>query len=374
MRAAAAALLAVVHLLVAAAVRAGPGAGAEDSGAEDGAGRSSVSAAGAEDLQAGARPVDLQDLLSDLKGTLRWNPGTETGTLDLPQGEVVFQLGSPWILLDYRELLYSPGVQRRDGRLFFPAAAVGSIREYFLRESQGRPRVAVILIDPGHGGKDTGAVGTPATKETTRSLQEKDVVLQVGRQLHERLARRYPGKRILLTRSDDTYIRLEERTELANGIALRPNEAVIFLSIHANASLNRKVRGYEVWYLPPDYRRDLIDPRSLDAGNREIAPILNVLLEEEFSVESVRLARQILAGFEREVGHLSENRGIKAESWFVVRNARMPSVLIELGFITHPEEALLLEQEPYLKKLVEAIYTGVESFVADFERSRGFTE
>jgi N-acetylmuramoyl-L-alanine amidase len=325
--------------------------------------------------QAAAPPeVDLQDLLAELKATLRWEPDTETGTLVLDRGKVVFQAGSPWILLDYRELLYTGAAYRREGTLVFPAETASSIREYVRREGRERPRVSVILIDPGHGGKDTGALGTVTANGKTKTIQEKDVVLQVGLKLHELLARRYPDKRMLLTRSDDTYIRLEERTELANGIALAPGEAVIFLSIHANASLNRKARGFEVWYLPTDFRRDLIDPKSLEADTREIAPILNVLLEEEFSIESITLARAILAGFEREVGATSENRGIKEESWFVVRNARMPSVLVELGFVTHPEEAALLDQEQYLQKLVDAIYTGVCAFITAFESSRGFTE
>ena len=317
---------------------------------------------------------DLQELLAELQATLRWDPLTETGTIDLGREEAVFQVGSPWILLDYRELLHVPPVVRKEGRLQVPPETAAGIRDWLRRDAHQGASVAVILIDPGHGGKDTGAIGAVPAGGKSRPLQEKDVVLQVGLRLRDLLSRRYPDKRILMTRSDDTYIRLEERTALANGIDLRPNEAVIFLSIHANASLNRKVRGYEVWYLPPDYRRDLIDPKSLEEEDREIAPILNVLLEEEFSIESVKLARQILGGLDREVGVQSENRGIKAESWFVVRNARMPSVLIELGFVTHAEEAVLLDQEAYLKKLADAIYTGVGSFVADFERSRGFTE
>ena len=68
------------------------------------------------------------------------------------------------------------------------------------------------------------------------------------------------------------------------------------------------------------------------------------------------------------------NRGIREESWFVVRNARMPSILIELGFVTNPEEAALLAQEQYLQKLAVAIYTGVRSFVHAFEKTKGFTE
>ncbi|GAH70678.1 unnamed protein product, partial [marine sediment metagenome] len=108
--------------------------------------------------------------------------------------------------------------------------------------------------------------------------------------------------------------------------------------------------------------------------NKEIAPILNVLLEEEYTIESITLAREILSGFDRMVGEITENRGIKEEYWFVVRNAKMPSVLIELGFITHGEEGPRLTREDYLQKLTQGIYTGIRNFIQTFENSRGFTE
>ena len=146
------------------------------------------------------------------------------------------------------------------------------------------------------------------------------------------------------------------------------------MSIHANAAFNRNAKGYEVWVLPGDYRRTLIDNSELDDESRAIAPILNVLLEEEYSIESVSLARDVLEGFDAQVGNVTENRGIREESWFVVRKAKMPSVLIELGYLTNREEARLLSDESYLRKLTMGIYTGIRSFVADFESTKGFTE
>ena len=108
--------------------------------------------------------------------------------------------------------------------------------------------------------------------------------------------------------------------------------------------------------------------------NQAIAPILNVLLEEEYAIESVRLARFVLDGFDETVGELSQNRGIREESWFVVRKAKMPSVLIELGYVTNEEEATLLADPSYLQKLAEGIYTGIRRFVTSFESTKGFTE
>jgi N-acetylmuramoyl-L-alanine amidase len=234
--------------------------------------------------------------------------------------------------------------------------------------------VAAILIDAGHGGKDSGAIGTVLEGKTERQLLEKDVVLQVAKSVYALLRQHYPEKRMLLSRRDDTYLKLEERTELANEVPLEENEAIIFVSIHANAAFNRNAKGYEVWILPGDYRRELIDAAELDVEARPVAPILNVLLEEEYGIESGRLAKAVLDGFDRTVGDLTENRGIREESWFVVRKAKMPSVLIELGYLTNREEARLLSDPSYLQKLAQGIYTGILDFVGSFENTKGFTQ
>jgi len=330
--------------------------------------------------QAGAQVLELSQVMKDLEATFQWNPYTEVGYLNVAGGQgsrIIFKLGSPWVLIDYQFLVSTPGIVRREGQILFPEETVEALKAFLRGKIEKRglgPRVAVILIDPGHGGKDAGAIGSFSVDGKSVTIMEKDVVLKVGLLLHRLLKERYPDKQILLTRQEDSYLRLEDRTELANGISLGEHEAIIFLSIHANASFNRQAKGFEVWYLPPDYRRELIDPEALEGESREIAPILNVLLEEEYTLESITLAKEVLDQFAQQVGGQTENRGLKAESWFVVRNARMPSILIELGFVTHQEEALKLSQEDYLQKLVQALYTGVCNFVQFFEHTRGFTE
>ncbi|MBA7624669.1 hypothetical protein ES703_32080 [subsurface metagenome] len=349
---------------------------------------------------AAAQTKELNEVLGELNGTLQWNPISGVGYIDVNEGaaswsalaassnmksvaflqeasgRVIFKINSPWVIIDYHHLLTTPGIKRQGGAVLFPEVTVKAIKEYFKRkaEQDSLPRVAVILIDPGHGGKDPGAIGFHTVDGKSKKILEKDIVLKVAHQLHGLLRRQFPDKKILLTREDDTYLKLEERTHLANDIQLGEYEAIIFISIHANASLNKKAKGFEVWYLPPDYRRDLINPESLEDENKEIAPILNVLLEEEYTIESITLAREILSGFDRMVGEITENRGIKEEYWFVVRNAKMPSVLIELGFITHGEEGPRLAREDYLQKLTQGIYTGIRNFIQTFENSRGFTE
>jgi N-acetylmuramoyl-L-alanine amidase len=145
----------------------------------------------------------------------------------------------------------------------------------------------------------------------------------------------------------------------------------LFISIHANASFNKNARGYEVWYLSPDYRRTVIDATNF-TGSAEVVPILNAMMEEEFTTESIIIAQSIMKRFDESIGKLSPSRGIKAEQWFVVRNARMPSVLVELGFVTNLEDARLLSDRSYLMKLSEALYKGAVDFVGNFEKSGGF--
>jgi N-acetylmuramoyl-L-alanine amidase len=162
--------------------------------------------------------------------------------------------------------------------------------------------------------------------------------------------------------------------EMANSMKLAPHEAIIYISVHANASLNSKAKGFEVWYLPSDYRRTLIDQESIGTESEDVIPILNTMLEEEYTTESILLAQRILKGMDEKLGEYTENRGLKEEIWFVVRKAKMPSVLIELGFVTNREEALLLSRKEYLRKLSHAIYNGTSGFIDDFEATRGFTE
>jgi N-acetylmuramoyl-L-alanine amidase len=330
-----------------------------------------------------SEPVALNGVLDQLKATLQWDPATETGYLDLsgeamgdPGDRIIFTVGSPWMVVNYREKIRTEGVLRSQGNLVFPGETLEALERYFELRALRRilPRVAAILIDPGHGGKDSGAIGYFPGKDGEQRLLEKDVVLDVAKRLYQMLKNEYPDKQIFLTREDDRYLKLEERTEIANNVDVGKNEAIIFVSIHANAAFNRNARGYEVWVLPGDYRRTLIDNNELDEESRDITPILNVLLEEEYSIESVSLARAVLNGFDSQVGDVTENQGIREESWFVVRKAKMPSILIELGYVTNREEARLLADESYLRKLTMGIYTGIRSFVADFESTKGFTE
>jgi N-acetylmuramoyl-L-alanine amidase len=319
------------------------------------------------------------EICRELGAELSWDPFSRSGVFTIREHRLAFYSGGAGergpVLLDGRELIaVSLPYMAENGNLCFPEEFIGPVQRAlgrYLEEEKNRFRIAAIIIDPGHGGKDSGAIGSHTVNGKTLKSVEKDITLNVSKNLHALLAAAYPGKKVLLTRSNDVYLTLEERVNTANSVFLRENEAIIYISIHANASLNKTARGYELWYLTPEYRRTLID-REKYSDSADVIPILNAMLEEEFTRESTRMARFILNRFTETLGPGIPSRGLKAENWYVVRNANMPSVLVELGFVTNPDDALLMSDPAHLKKLSEALYKGIADFVHEFESSGGY--
>ena len=228
-----------------------------------------------------------------------------------------------------------------------------------------------IFINPGHGGKDPGAMDTHTIKGKKVTVKEKDVNLAVGKMLYSRLKTAYPDKKILMTRDTDVFLSLAQRTEIANSVKLKDGEAILYISVHVNSSLDKKASGYEVWYLSPGYRRTVLDKNTTD--DKALFEIMNAMTEEEYTTESILIAKFIMDGLQTQIGNLATARGIKAEEWFVVRNSNMPAVLVEVGFLSNEKEAALLVDNSYLQKLSLGICNGLAAFITHFERSRGFT-
>lgn len=304
--------------------------------------------------------------------TLYWDTLSASGIIEKNGHQISFQAENPLCMLDSSALIITDAPVLKDGKLYVTDGFISSAEEYF-KSAGGADgfKIGAILIDPGHGGKDPGASGTFRVNGKTIKVQEKDVVLSIGKMLYSRLKAAYPEKQIIMTRYGDTFPQLSERTDIANNVKLGANEAILYVSIHANASLNKASSGYEVWYLSPGYRRTVLD-KSATGGDNSLFPILNSMMEEEYTTESILIAKFIMDGLGAQIGNLSKARGIKAEEWFVVRNANMPSVLVEVGFVTNEKEALNLNTESYLQKIALGIYNGISAFVTHFERSRGF--
>lgn len=316
--------------------------------------------------------LTLSELSERLRANAFWDPLSGVVMLKKNGHLANFRVNDELVIFDYDEFALLDAPRRGTKGLVVTNAFLDRISSFF--DTLPPPvtyRVGAILIDPGHGGKDPGAVGTAKINGKKVTVREKDIVLKVALDLHARLKSAWPDKQILLTRTGDTFPSLEDRVEMANSVKLQPHEAILYLSIHANAAFKASSSGFEVWYLTPDYRRTVID--KTETASRDILPILNSMMEEEFTTESILIAKSVMEGLNAQIGSLSQNRGIKEEAWFVVRNAKMPSVLVELGFVSNPDEAKFLANEEYLKKCATGIYNGLSAFIAHFEGSRGFT-
>ena len=304
--------------------------------------------------------------------SLYWDSLSECGILEKNGHQLSFRNGESLVLLDSVKMAITDAPELKNNQLYVSNKFLSDAEEFFNQKDEVPFKVGAILIDAGHGGKDPGALKTYKINGKDVTIREKDINLKVAKMLYERLHAAYPQKQIILTRSTDVFLTLGERTDIANNVKVGENEAVLFISIHVNSSLNRSSSGYEVWYLSPGYRRTVLDKSAVD-NDKNLFTIMNSMLEEEYTTESIMIAKFIMDGLQAQIGKESTARGIRAEEWFVVKNSNMPAVLIELGFVSNQKEALLLNDEKYLKKATLGIYNGITAFVTHFERSQGFT-
>ena len=319
-----------------------------------------------------AEERDLLSIVHDLGAGLEWDPLRDRGVISLGEDRISLGVGLPLAIINYRLAVAIRAPERRNGAVWLSAEAVteisSALQQDRLARTAGHLRIAAILIDPGHGGEDPGATGTYMDGKKSVTIREKDVVLKIGLMLSAMLQKQLPDKEILLTRSDDTYVTLEKRADMANSLLGKTKDTILYISLHANSTLYKasNAKGFEVWYLPPEYKRTLLEGK--DPSTSELVPILNSMLEEEISVESIVLAKEILSGLDASVGDLTEDRGLRQEPWYVVRNAKMPAVLVEVGFMSSGEEAARLATDAYLKGIADGLYTGICSFITRFER------
>jgi len=325
--------------------------------------------------------LTLDETLSTLSGVskdesaqFRWDPLLQNGVFNIGDYFGAFSTASVkgetgFLVFNNRELFDVPLPYNDNGKLEFPENFVITLKDAFAKSFENdasRFRITTIIIDPGHGGKDPGAIARQNINGKTIQVSEKDIVLKSGQLLRDLLNQTYPDKRILMTRDTDVYLTLDQRAEMANAVQVKNNEAVIFISIHANWSANANARGYEVWHITSNYRRSLLDS-SKHNYSPDITAILNAMMEEEFTTESIILANSILNGLGKELGGSVPSRGRKANDWFVVRNSRMPAVLVELGFVSNRNDAILMTSDEGLQKLTVSLYNGIKNFIGIFE-------
>jgi N-acetylmuramoyl-L-alanine amidase len=225
-----------------------------------------------------------------------------------------------------------------------------------------------IVIDPGHGGSQEGAKGSG-------SLQEKEVVLQLAKRLRERLEKEV-GAQVFLTREKDGTLPLPERVQFANG--KRPD---VFLSLHANSMPTKKLRerieGIETYFLSATASgagaRSVADRENADGPTGQAAQhdsalnfILHDLVRMEAHAGSSRLAYSIHEKLIAATG--ASDRGVLQAPFFVLTGVEAPAVLIEVGYISHPQEGVQLGRAEYQDKLVGAIAEGVKGFLGEVRK------
>jgi N-acetylmuramoyl-L-alanine amidase len=320
----------------------------------------------------GAETYDLAQRLEESGAIVYWEPLGAQGLIVRSGHVMSFRLGHDAFLFDYKEILRLKAISYNGKQLLAEKATLDAILGKFEEaEKADAPlfKVAAIVIDPGHGGKDSGAVSELAIGGKKVQLLEKDINLSVSKELVAMLRAEFGDRHIIMTRNDDRALTLNERTEKANSVSLQEGEAILYVSIHSNSSFNKSAEGFEVYYLPPDVSRTLLDDEE-SKRHGDLSAIINAMREQEFVQESVILAQRIIDGVMAQNRGIT-SRGIKEAAYFVVRHARMPAVLVELGFITSSTEGPRLTDPEHLKALAQGIYSGIRSFILDFESSRG---
>lgn len=225
-------------------------------------------------------------------------------------------------------------------------------------------RIAAIVIDPGHGGIDPGAVGK-------KGLYEKDANLDISTHL-QALLRDSLGVNTMVTRDKDIYLSLKERTDMANRTS-----ADLFISVHCNAApRNSKARGFETYFLSEAKTDEARAAAALENAALEfdgieqpkddVNFILYDLAQSAYLEESNCLAEFIQSAAEDKLDIPA--RGVNQAGFYVLRGAFMPAVLVECAFVSNLEEEKLLKEKDFRRKLAYTIFCGIRDFVVDYER------
>ncbi|MCK9334445.1 MAG: N-acetylmuramoyl-L-alanine amidase [Candidatus Cloacimonetes bacterium] len=269
-----------------------------------------------------------------------------------------------------KDQYYVPSIFVRENLpLHFPKDMVFKSGQLQLSKPVNR-NVKTIVLDPGHGGKDPGAVGRKL------KAQEKEVNLGVTLKL-KRMLEQELGLNVLMTRSDDRFVSLGDRTKFAND-----RRGDLFVSIHTNASRDPKSKGSETYYLATAMTSDA---RAVEALENQVVDLyeggadarskyddLDFILSDLSQTEHLESSNELASNIQQNLvaGSGFYDRGVKQANFYVLRGAFMPSVLVELGFISNPEEEKLLVNDEYQERLARTIFEGIKRFKYRYDRIR----
>jgi N-acetylmuramoyl-L-alanine amidase len=220
-------------------------------------------------------------------------------------------------------------------------------------------KIGRIVIDPGHGGHDTGTIGPTG-------LMEKDLCLDVALRLGKIIQQKLPGADIVFTRSDDTFIPLEDRTRIANEA-----KADLFISIHANSSPDHGARGIETYYLnmkgsPEAMAVAARENAVSQQGIHDLEEVVKKIARTEKIDESRELAEDVQDSLSKRIQKTVKpvkNRGVRKAPFVVLIGAGMPSILTEISFLSNPSDEQLLKKPEYRQRVAEGLYQGVSDYL-----------
>lgn len=302
-------------------------------------------------------------LLDSRQAQGSWDPDAFVWTLTVGRHELRAAPQIPVVLIDGAPETIPVAPVLRDGELLLPQLVWDRwVGQWILPPPAVGPspipsHLRTIIVDAGHGGHDPGAIGRGG-------LREKAVNLDVALRLRDLLER--DGFQVVMTRDRDRFISLSQRSQIANR-----QKGDLFISIHANSSRQRSISGYEVYALSEatdDHARALEASENaslpLEGGEAvasETETIVWDLLYTEHRAESLDLAAQVCRGL-KQAQLPSQNRGVKTARFAVLKGSRMPSILVEIGFISHPAEETRLRTASYRQRLAEGIHNGILAF------------
>ena len=231
-------------------------------------------------------------------------------------------------------------------------------------------KLDTIVLDAGHGGKDPGAIGPGGT-------YEKNVVLNIVRDLGSIIKKEWPDIKVVYTRSDDRFIPLKERGKIANR-----NDGKLFVSVHANAAKNRSAKGAEVYILGPHKNQAALrvamlenaaikqeeDYKTKYKGFTEEHMIMSSLAQNAFTLQSKEAAGKVLTGMEKKTN--INGRGVRQAGFMVLWTPSMPSLLVEVGYISNREEEKKLNRRDVQRNIARGIFNGLKQYRSSYEKQR----
>ncbi len=207
--------------------------------------------------------------------------------------------------------------------------------------------VQTIFVDPGHGGKDGGAV----RNYSWGTVEEKEIVLDVASQVAAKLKAQKPEWHVIMTRSEDVFVPLSKRCEIAYETPLAPKSSALFVSIHVNSAANNSAKGFEVLVRDPQRESVMISRQT----PRENIPLFCAHTDRELNALLTQRGAEVAHVVNDELARSFSSRGVKEQDVQVLRESRTPAILIEIGFLTNEEEARSLMDDSWREKMASSI-------------------